>query len=108
VRLSKLGEGFVIDHIALTTQAKVPSIGDAKFQEIASAAKSDCPLSKALASIPEITLRATLRRVTGALPTDQEHAVSVGCVRDCRRSRNRCAARQLLFSPFDLRASRAI
>lgn len=66
VRLSKLGEGFVIDRIALTMQAKVPGIDDAKFQEIASAAKRDCPLSKALASVPEITLRATLRQETGS------------------------------------------
>ena len=61
VRLSKQGEGFAIDRIALTMQATVPGIDDAKFQEIASAAKRDCPLSKALASVPEITLQATLR-----------------------------------------------
>jgi osmotically inducible protein OsmC len=61
VRLSKQGEGFVIDRIALAMQATVPGIDDAKFQEIAAAAKRDCPLSKALASVPEITLQATLR-----------------------------------------------
>jgi osmotically inducible protein OsmC len=61
VRLSKQGESFAIDRIALTMQATVPGIDDAKFQEIASAAKRDCPLSKALASVPEITLQATLR-----------------------------------------------
>jgi osmotically inducible protein OsmC len=61
VRLSRQGEGFVIDRIALTMQATVPGIDDAKFQEVAAAAKRDCPLSKALASIPEITLQATLR-----------------------------------------------
>ena len=61
VRLSKQGEGFAIDRIALTMQATVPGIDNAKFQEIASAAKRDCPLSKALASVPEITLQATLR-----------------------------------------------
>ena len=61
VRLSRQGEGFVIDRIALTMQATVPGIDDAKFQEVAAAAKRDCPLSKALASIPEITLKATLR-----------------------------------------------
>jgi len=66
VRLSKLGEGFLIDRIALTMQAKVPGIDDAKFQEIASAAKRDCPLSKALASVPEITLRAKLMQETGS------------------------------------------
>jgi osmotically inducible protein OsmC len=61
VRLSKQGENFVIDRIALTMQATVPGIDDAKFQEIATAAKLNCPLSKALASVPEITLQATLR-----------------------------------------------
>ena len=61
VRLTKQGEGFVIDRIALAMQATVPGVDDARFQEIAHAAKRDCPLSKALASVPEITLRATLR-----------------------------------------------
>jgi osmotically inducible protein OsmC len=66
VRLSKQGDGFVIDRIALTLQATVPGIDDAKFQEIAGAAKLNCPLSKALASVPEITLVATLRPKTGS------------------------------------------
>jgi len=35
--------------------------GRAKFQEIANAAKRDCPLSKALAGVAEIMLKATLR-----------------------------------------------
>lgn len=61
VRLAKQGEGFAIDRIALTMEATVPGIDNAKFQEIAAAAKRDCPLSKALASVPEITLQATLR-----------------------------------------------
>jgi len=61
VRLVKQGEGFVIDRIALTMQATVPGISEATFQEIAHAAKRDCPLSKALASVPEITLQATMR-----------------------------------------------
>ena len=61
VRLVQQGDGFVIDRIALTMEATVPGIDDAKFQEIAAAAKRDCPLSKALASVPEITLQATLK-----------------------------------------------
>ena len=60
VRLAKQGEGFVIDRIALTLKASVPGIDEARFQEIANAAKSECPLSKALASVPEISLQATL------------------------------------------------
>lgn len=60
VRLTKQGEGFVIDRIALTLKAQVPGMAEVRFQEIALAAKRDCPLSKALASVPEITLEATL------------------------------------------------
>ncbi len=62
VRLAKQGEGFVIDRIALAMQASVPGLDDERFQQIAAAAKRDCPLSKALAGVPEITLEATLRR----------------------------------------------
>jgi osmotically inducible protein OsmC len=61
VRLVKQGDGFVIDRIALTLDAKVPDIDNAKFQELAQGAKQGCPLSKALASVPEITLVATLK-----------------------------------------------
>ncbi len=60
VRLAKEGEGFKIDRIALTLKAKVPGIDDAKFQEIAAGAKANCPLSKALSGVPEITLDAQL------------------------------------------------
>ncbi len=62
VRLSAKGEGFVIDRIALRLQAVVPGIDEAKFQEIVETAKRECPLSKALASVPEITLVATLQK----------------------------------------------
>lgn len=61
VQLSAQGEGFVIDRIALRLKAVVPGIDEAKFQEIAETAKRECPLSKALASVPEITLVATLQ-----------------------------------------------
>lgn len=50
----------MIDRIALTLEARVPRIDEAKFQEIAESAKKGCPLSKALVSVPEITLTATL------------------------------------------------
>jgi len=60
VRLAPQGEGFVIDRIALILKASVPGIDEARFQEIAEAAKRDCPLSKALASVAEISLLATL------------------------------------------------
>ena len=60
VRLAKDGAGFKIDRIQLQLDAAVPGLDEAKFQEIAAAAKAGCPLSKALASVPEITLKATL------------------------------------------------
>jgi osmotically inducible protein OsmC len=61
VRLVKKGDGFLIDHIALRLEASVAGIDEATFQKIAAAAKQGCPLSKALASVPEITLTAVLR-----------------------------------------------
>ena len=60
VRLKKEDNGFKIDRIALTLNAKVPGISEEQFQKIAAEAKAGCPLSKALASVPEITLTATL------------------------------------------------
>ncbi len=60
VTLKLLPEGPTITKIALTTTGVVPGIEDAQFQEIAQAAKAGCPVSKALASVEEITLDATL------------------------------------------------
>lgn len=60
VRLAKDGDGFKIDRIALELTAKIAGITLAQFDELAQAAKKGCPLSKALASVPEITLKATL------------------------------------------------
>jgi len=62
VRLVKQGEGFAIDRISLTMQATVPGISEEQFQLIAQGAKAGCPVSKALASVPEIALVATLRK----------------------------------------------
>lgn len=62
VRLVKQGEGFAIDRIALTLTATVPGLDEATFQQLAAQAKENCPLSKALAGVPEITLQATLRQ----------------------------------------------
>ena len=53
------GEG--ITKIALTVEGAVPGIDAAAFDEAAQAAKETCPVSKALASVPEITLEARLR-----------------------------------------------
>jgi osmotically inducible protein OsmC len=53
------GEG--ITKIALTIEGSVPGMDAAAFEEAAQAAKENCPVSKALASVPEITLEARLR-----------------------------------------------
>ena len=62
VRLVLKGGGFSIEHIGLRLEAGVPGMDEATFQKIAAKAKQDCPLSKALASVPEITLTAILRQ----------------------------------------------
>jgi osmotically inducible protein OsmC len=61
VRLAKEGEGFKIDRIALVMEATVPGLDQAKFDELAESSKKNCPVSKALAAVPEITLDAKLR-----------------------------------------------
>jgi osmotically inducible protein OsmC len=73
VRLAKQGEGFVIDRIALVLQAVVPGIDAARFQEIAQAAKRDCPVSVALAGVHEITLTATLMARGDAVDKARNH-----------------------------------
>ena len=62
VRLVMKDGGFLIDRIELKLEASVPGIDEATFQKLAAGAKKDCPLSKALAAVPEITLSATLRK----------------------------------------------
>jgi lipoyl-dependent peroxiredoxin len=59
VQLLKGAEGFSITTIELNTEARVPGIDNAKFQEIAEGAKKGCPVSKALAGT-EIKLVAKL------------------------------------------------
>ncbi len=49
-----------IASIALTVVGTVPGVDDAAFQEAAENAKRGCPVSRALAGVPEITLDATL------------------------------------------------
>jgi lipoyl-dependent peroxiredoxin len=52
------GEG--ITKIALTVQGRVPGVDEEAFNQAAQAARENCPVSKALASVPEITLDARL------------------------------------------------
>jgi osmotically inducible protein OsmC len=52
------GEG--ITKIALSVEGRVPGMDDDAFRSAAETAKENCPVSKALASVPEITLDARL------------------------------------------------
>jgi lipoyl-dependent peroxiredoxin len=49
-----------ITKVALVTVGHVPGVDDAAFQEAAANAKANCPVSKALAGVSDITLEATL------------------------------------------------
>ena len=60
VTLGLVDGAATITKIALVSEAKVPGLDDTAFQEHAAAAKAGCPVSKALASVPEITLEAKL------------------------------------------------
>lgn len=55
-----LGAGPTITKIELTTEASVPGLEQAKFDELAAEAKAKCPVSKALSAVEEIVLNATL------------------------------------------------
>jgi osmotically inducible protein OsmC len=59
VTLEKVGEGFEITASHLTLAAKVPGLDNAKFMQIADAAKAGCPVSKLMKA--RITLDAKLQ-----------------------------------------------
>ena len=52
--------GTGITKIALTVRGSVPGLDEAAFLEAAEGARAGCPVSKALAAVPEITLDASL------------------------------------------------
>jgi lipoyl-dependent peroxiredoxin len=49
-----------ITSINLTTVGEVPGIDEAAFREAAEGAKAGCPVSRALAGVPDVTLDASL------------------------------------------------
>jgi osmotically inducible protein OsmC len=59
VHLEKVEAGFRITRIELATEAVVPGIDEAAFQEQAQAAKTGCPISNALGGV-QIELDARL------------------------------------------------
>ncbi len=60
VSMEKQAAGWTITAIALDTQGKVPGITAEQFQQFADAAKKGCPISRALAAVPSISLTAKL------------------------------------------------
>jgi lipoyl-dependent peroxiredoxin len=54
------GEG--ITNGKLTVRGTVPGLDDDAFRAVAEDAKKNCPVSKALAGIPDVTLEATLQQ----------------------------------------------
>lgn len=58
--VEKVGEGFKITTMRLTTRATVPNVDAAKFQELAKAAADGCPVSQALKGNITIELDAVL------------------------------------------------
>ena|SRR5579862_3562590 len=60
VHLNKLDSGWAINRIDLETTGEVPGIDGAAFENFASGAKANCPVSKALAGV-EIHLKSVLK-----------------------------------------------
>ncbi len=60
VYIRREGEGFAIHRIDLATVVDAEGLDDEELQRLAGAAKEGCPVSKALAGVPEINLEAKL------------------------------------------------
>jgi lipoyl-dependent peroxiredoxin len=52
--------GTGITKVALAVRGAVPGLDEAAFADAAESAKVNCPVSKALAAVPEITVEASL------------------------------------------------
>ncbi len=60
VTLKMVDDAPTITKIELVTVGRVPGIDEAAFKQAAEGAKANCPVSKALSGVPEITLDASL------------------------------------------------
>ena len=60
VTMDKQDIGWTIVAIALDTHGTVPDLSPDQFQSLAEEAKKNCPISRALAAVPSITLTAKL------------------------------------------------
>jgi lipoyl-dependent peroxiredoxin len=64
--VEKVGAGFKITTMKLNVRATVPNVSEEKFQEIAQATKTGCPVSVALAGV-KIELEAALEGAGAAV-----------------------------------------
>lgn len=60
IKVEQQDDGFAFTQITLELHAKVPEVSENEFKEIAEGAKSGCPVSKALSSVPiELSIQFT-------------------------------------------------
>ena len=89
VHLESVSGGFKIARIDLEVEGDVPGIDQTKFAELAEGAKKGCPVSVALAAVPEITLTTRLRQKTLAGSAQagwSDVATDLRSVRLCRQT----------------------
>ncbi|HWI17552.1 MAG TPA: OsmC family peroxiredoxin [Vicinamibacterales bacterium] len=61
VHLGKDDTGFLINLIELTVTAQVPNVDDATFQQHVAKTNTGCIIKRALAAVPSVTVKATLK-----------------------------------------------
>ncbi|MDP8928145.1 MAG: OsmC family peroxiredoxin [Actinomycetota bacterium] len=61
VTIERVEGAPTITRIELTTEVDVPELGDDEFQDKLEQAKAQCPVSKALANVREVTATGTLQ-----------------------------------------------
>jgi osmotically inducible protein OsmC len=60
VHLGRDDVGPLIEKLVLITEADVPGVDQAKFDELVAVSKKNCPISRALAAVKELEVRASL------------------------------------------------
>lgn len=60
VHLGRDDTGPLIEKLVLTTQANVPDVDQAKFDELVAVSKQNCPISRALRAVSELEVHASL------------------------------------------------
>jgi lipoyl-dependent peroxiredoxin len=60
VHLGRDAVGPLIEKLILTTEADVPGMDQAKFDELVAVSKKNCPISRALSAVKELEVYASL------------------------------------------------